>query len=200
MGGGSSSEDAGARERRLHEVVAAAQAFDAQRVADTVIWRLDLAPADAVLELGCGSGRTLMRVASRVPRGFVAAVEPSELMLRHARLRARGLERSGRLRLVHGSTADLSALAEARFDKAFGIHLAPLLREPRHELAEIRRVLRPGGRLLLGYRPAGESSSRGAAFPAARLEALLVEGGFRDVRTERTIEAGPLLAFTRATR
>lgn len=187
-------------DRRLLTVLASARAFDPERVADAVLLRLGIAPADAVLEFGCGSGRTLLRVAARVTRGFVAAIEPSELQLRHARMRARGLERTGRLRLAHGSTADLSAFGEGRFDKAYGIHVAPFWREPRRDLRELFRALRPEGRLLLGYRPAGESASRGAEFPVARLEALLESAGFGDVRTERTIEAGPLLAFTSARR
>jgi len=188
------------RERRLREAVAAAQSFDPERVADAVLWRLGLEPDDAVLEFGCGSGRTLLRVAACVPRGFVAAIDSSALMLRHARMRARQLEGSGRLRLMQASTGDLSALPEACFDKAFGIHVVPLWSDPARDLRELRRRLRPGGRLLLGYRPAGESVSRGAEFAAPRLERLLDESGFGEVRTERTLEAGRLLAFTTATR
>jgi len=188
------------RERRLHEAVATAQSFDPERVADAVLWRLALEPDDAVLEFGCGSGRTLLRVASRVPRGSVTAIDSSALMLRHARLRARGLEGTGRLCLTQASTSDLSGFAEAGFDKAFGIHVLPLWCDPARDLRELRRRLRPGGRLLLGYRPAGESAGRGAAFAPARLERLLDESGFGEVRTERTLEAGRLLAFTMATR
>ena len=45
---------------------------------------LELQPANRVLEIGFGHGRTVGTIASRLPRGFVAGVDHSERMLRLA--------------------------------------------------------------------------------------------------------------------
>jgi tRNA G46 methylase TrmB len=42
------------------------------------------APADRVLEIGFGHGRTLAAIAERTPSGLVAGVDPSAEMLRMA--------------------------------------------------------------------------------------------------------------------
>jgi ubiquinone/menaquinone biosynthesis C-methylase UbiE len=145
----------------------------------------------------------LLPLASRLPNGLVAGVDHSDLMLRHAWMRTRRFVDAGRVRLVRGTSSDLSMFPDASFDHAFGIHVVALWRDPRADLGELHRVLRPGGRVLLAYRPAAErrfASREGASFAVARLEALLDEVGFRGTDTARTDEAGPLLAWTAGTR
>jgi SAM-dependent methyltransferase len=190
-------------ERGLHAILAAARTFDPERVTAGVIERLAPGAQDAVLELGCGSGRALLQVASRVSRGVVVGVEPSELLLRHAGRRTRQLVERGRVRLHRGTSSDLGGFADGAFDKAFGVHVVPLWCDPRADLREIRRVLRPGGRLVLAFRPpddAGASARRGASFAPARLDTMLRDAGFADVETAVIREAGPRLAWTSARR
>jgi SAM-dependent methyltransferase len=113
-----------------------------------VIWRLlGLEPGLEVLDLACGHGRIANRLARRGAR--VTGLDATPLFLDRARADAReqGLE----LDYVHG---DMRALpfADASFDRvvsfftSFGYFSEP---ENRQVLAEIRRVLRPGGRLMI---------------------------------------------------
>jgi SAM-dependent methyltransferase len=83
---------------------------------------------------------------------------------------------------------------DERFDAAFAVHVVYFWSDPLADLSEIRRVLRPGGRVLLGYRPRDEQTV--AALPATvyalrsvdDIEGLLRESGFVEVRTaERSI-------------
>jgi phosphatidylethanolamine/phosphatidyl-N-methylethanolamine N-methyltransferase len=55
---------------------------------------LDLSPGDTVLELGCGDGRSLHRLRTRVgPEGWVVALDYSAGMVRRARERVREARR-----------------------------------------------------------------------------------------------------------
>jgi len=117
---------------------------------DVPFWRnLAVHCGGPVLELGCGTGRISLPLA-RAGVGLVG-IDRSEPMLVRARTRARRAGLARRLRLIRGDIRFLPFASPAQ--DRFAMVMAPygllqsLLRE-RHlmtTLAEIRRVLRPGG-------------------------------------------------------
>jgi ubiquinone/menaquinone biosynthesis C-methylase UbiE len=184
----------------LPEVVARAASCSGESVARAALELLELQPTDAVLELGCGSGRLLSAVAARLRRGRIAGVDPSELMVRHARVRNRRWIALGRADIQVGHSGELGRYGEGSFDKVYGTHVVYFWTEPQRDLAEIRRVLRPSGRLLLGFFPMEPCSTEQTRFSRERAEQLLVEAGFGEVRGERRWAGGGSLAWVRATR
>jgi SAM-dependent methyltransferase len=164
--------------------------------------RLDLAADDDVLEVGFGHGRTLAAAAQLVTKGRLAGVDPSEVMLQIARQRNGALLRSGRLDLRLGVSDQLPWAADS-FDKAYAVHTIYFWRQPARDLAEIHRVLRPGGRLVLGFRPS-EDASFVRDFPAeiyairpiAEIERLLAAAGFSGVETCSKALGQSLMAWT----
>ena len=62
-----------------------------------VLEKMRLAPADNVLDVGCGAGWLSRRVAKLVPQGRVVGMDVSDEMVRHAR-RASGQRRTRRKR------------------------------------------------------------------------------------------------------
>lgn len=154
---------------------------------DITLDLLELAPADAVLEIGFGHGHTIARVVERANQGFVAGVDVSAAMLRMAARYNR--------RLLHGGQADLRQadaaslpFPDARFDKAYSVHTIYFWPEPLRSLREIRRVLRAGGRLILAYRYDDEAlqSFPGTTYtfyPSEAVHSLLAEAGFNSIRT-----------------
>ena len=134
------------------DVIERAASYTPARVTAAAIERLDLHRRDVALELGCGSGRLLAQVAGRAR--FVSGIDPSPLMVRHARFRNRRLIERGRAEIEVGASDDLSRFGAGRFQKIYGLHVVYFWKSPRRDLAEIRRVLAPGGRLLLGFCPA----------------------------------------------
>jgi SAM-dependent methyltransferase len=110
-----------------------------------------------VLEIGFGHGRTIARLAQVVPDGVVAGVEISERMLWMAgRFNSRLIER-GRVELKLADGAAIPYEAE-RFDRVLAVHTLYFWPSPADTLREIRRVMKPGGRIVLGFRSAEDGS------------------------------------------
>jgi ubiquinone/menaquinone biosynthesis C-methylase UbiE len=149
-----------------------------------------------VLDLACGTANLLPRLEEWGARAAsYTGVDVSREMLRAARAKLAALSIPATL-----EAADAAALpfTDARFDtvvSASALHDFP---EPERALAEARRVLRAGGRLLLldwsrgrvtmralnlFLRLTGDSFRRMYSLP--EVEAMLASAGFRVVRRER---------------
>jgi ubiquinone/menaquinone biosynthesis C-methylase UbiE len=96
-----------------------------------------------VLEIGAGTGLNLPHY-ERATR--IVAVEPDASMA--SRLRKRASEKHGAVEIVSGSAESLP-FPDASFDTVVVTFVLCSVQDPAAALAEIRRVLVPGGRLVL---------------------------------------------------
>jgi ArsR family transcriptional regulator len=116
----------------------------ARRVEDALV---SLVPQDAgrLLDIGTGTGRVLELLAPRISRGLGIDASKSMLALARARLaRANGAHCTVRL----GDMYRLP-LADASFDIAVLQMVLHHAEDPAGALAEVARVLRPGGRMIV---------------------------------------------------
>lgn len=168
--------------------------------------RLALAPDDRLLEVGSGHGRTLAAAAERVTEGRLVGIDPSDVMLSIARGRNARLLRAGRLELVLGSSERLP-FADGAFNKLLSVHTIYFWPDPARDLAQLHRVLEPGGRLVIGFRPS-EDPAFARNFPpevyhirpAAAVARLVSEAGFCDVETLSKPMGRGLMAWTTASK
>lgn len=110
--------------------------------------RLGLRDGQRVLELGCGTANLWRDNAGRVPRSVsLVLTDLSPGMLEQARARLAGLPLAPELR-----EADAQALPfpDESFDVVLANHMLYHLPDRARALREARRVLRRGGRLLVG--------------------------------------------------
>jgi SAM-dependent methyltransferase len=119
--------------------IVALRAFEAEH--------LGLMPGDALLDLGCGRGEVACALSPNVqPGGRVLGIDASEAMLDDARARATadGVEVTFRI-------GDGLALGEpdATFDAVRAERVLQWIPDTEGAVAELVRVLRPGGRLSL---------------------------------------------------
>lgn len=119
------------------------------RLSEWIVDRVDPKPGQTILELTAGPGETGFLAAERLlPGGTLISTDLSVGMVDAAR---RGAEARG-FSHVECRTMDAQAidLPDASVDgviSRFGLMLLP---EPTKAFAEIRRVLRPAGRLVYG--------------------------------------------------
>jgi SAM-dependent methyltransferase len=106
--------------------------------------RLQLLHGQRVVDLGCGSGRTTLELASRVgPGGEVVGVDIAAEMLARGRERAAQFG-AGNVEFVQADV-QVHDLGEARFDAAYSRFGVMFFADPVAAFANVRRALRPGG-------------------------------------------------------
>jgi SAM-dependent methyltransferase len=125
-------------------------------------------PGDRVLDLGTGNGLGLVPAARAARSGFVVGVDSSPAMLRAAQRRAATADVSN-VALVQ-SDVGLLGFPDGSFDVAMASSVFQFVGYAPEVLVEWRRVLRPGGRLVLSV-PVADAGSAGTSV----LRSLLTE-------------------------
>jgi SAM-dependent methyltransferase len=102
---------------------------------------------DHVLDVGCGTGQTTRQAARTARAGSALGVDVSAPAI----LRARELARAEELRNVTFERADAQVyrFPHERFDRAISRFGTMFFDDPAAAFANIRRALRPGGRLVM---------------------------------------------------
>jgi SAM-dependent methyltransferase len=103
--------------------------------------------SDHVLDIGCGNGRTTRLAARRASRGQVVGIDLSAPMLQRARTRA-AEEGIGNIVFEQGD-AQVHPFTEGGFDVAISRGGVMFFADPVAAFGNIRRALRPGGRLAV---------------------------------------------------
>jgi trans-aconitate methyltransferase len=102
-----------------------------------------------VAELGSGPGVGLEALLTQFSDAEVWGIDLSPVMLFQANKRNRLAVSAGRLTLVEGDTSALAAAEPV--DIVMANHVLYFWRDPQSEMAQIRRLLQPGGILAVGY-------------------------------------------------
>ena len=148
---------------------------------------LDVQPHDRILDMGFGGGVSFKLILANIASGNLTGLDPSATMLSRARKQwARPLA-SGRLRLAPGSV-DKHPFADEAFDKCLTVNTIYFWPNLKAGLKEIKRVLRPGGKLVIGMRDQkviGKFRDYGfAAYSEGQLARDLFKAGFEKVEIE----------------
>ena len=105
--------------------------------------RITVGPSDRVLDVGCGTGELLVRLAAKFPRARLAGLDPVPAMLEVAR---RKLSEDVELRI---GWANELPWPDASFDLVVSCNMFHYITHPVEAVREMERVLRPGGRLVI---------------------------------------------------
>jgi S-adenosylmethionine-diacylgycerolhomoserine-N-methlytransferase len=118
---------------------------------DRLIATLDAGPGEAFCEVGCGTGRNLVKAARRYPATAWYGVDPSAEMLKTAR---RSLHRSGLGGRVSLARAEAASLVPARdlglergLDGAFFSYTLSMVPQWQEAIDHTLTLVRPGGTL-----------------------------------------------------
>ena len=157
--------------------------------------RFLLLSADAkVLDCGCGGGANIRTLLKKCPQGIVKGVDISDVSVTTARRVNRSAIADGRCAVWQGSVDELIFAADW-FDAVTAFETVYFWPDLPKSFREIRRVLRPGGTLLIcnecsGDAPGDEAWTKKIAgmriYPAAELQRLLEQAGFRRIQIHKT--------------
>lgn len=115
---------------------------------------LKIPPGGIVLDVGCGPASITASLARAVgPGGLVLGVDLSKAML----ARAVRTEKGSQIGFLHADAQQLP-LREATVDAVVSMAVLQLVPDPAAALAEMARVLRPGGRLAVLVPTAGRAA------------------------------------------
>jgi SAM-dependent methyltransferase len=158
-------------------------------------WGLQHAPIEknfTILDVGCGGGRTIQKLAAQAPAGKVYGVDYAEGSVAMSRQKNAGSIQAGRVKIKQASVSQLP-FADNKFDLATAIETQYFWPDLPNDMQEILRVLKPGGTLLIiaeVYRNGARNNVLGPvmkllgshSLSADDQRALFFQAGFRDVQ------------------
>ena len=128
---------------------------------ERILFETQLAPEQRVLDLGCGTGTLLVSLAAAEPKAQLFGIDgdPKALAIARSKIAQAGAD----IALQEGFSYELP-YADGSFDRVLSAlvfhHLSRS--DKLRSLAEIRRVLAPGGRfVLVDFGPPGNGWERG---------------------------------------
>jgi SAM-dependent methyltransferase len=122
---------------------------DTRAVHDEILSLLVPSGATAVLDLGCGRGYHLQRLAGRVSQGTrLVGIDASPQSIEEARAAAAA---DPRLEFVTHDLATGIPFGDGEFDRVLSINLLEAIPDKAALLAEVHRVLRPEGRVVFAH-------------------------------------------------
>ncbi|MGH2785520.1 MAG: class I SAM-dependent methyltransferase [Actinomycetota bacterium] len=151
---------------------------------------LELTGSEDVLDVGFGGGIGLELVSRRLTSGRLFGVDISEEMADRAARRFADDPRGGSALVLVGDVSKLP-FADASFDRAYSVNAVFFWPDPVAGIAEIHRVMRPGGLAVIAGPTSAFLLARVAGIgPAApsgpgSVRRIAQEAGFNDVRIRR---------------
>jgi ubiquinone/menaquinone biosynthesis C-methylase UbiE len=103
---------------------------------------------DTILDVGCGGGRTVARLAAAATEGKVYGIDYSEESVAASQRTNRQAIEEGRVEILHASVSRLP-FPDQMFDLVTAVETHYYWPDLNADLKEILRVLKPGGALVL---------------------------------------------------
>lgn len=111
---------------------------------------VDIHKQDQILDVGCGGGMAVQRMAALAEDGRVFGVDYSELSVEKASFLNRDEIDKGKVTILPASVSNLP-FPDGQFDLVTGIETFYFWPDPIGDLKEVYRVLKKGGRILLVF-------------------------------------------------
>jgi SAM-dependent methyltransferase len=182
------------------------------KVTDWGLAHVAIRSSDTVLDIGCGGGRTVAKLAALAPSGKVFGADFSATSVAAARRMNRDRIHEGRVEILRASVSSLP-FATATFDLVTAVETHYYWPDLVADCREVLRVLKPGGTFILvaeSYRGGKHDQAlrhldmlnrRGilqfAHLTVAEHAAFLSQAGFQDVATFEEYDKGWVCALGR---
>lgn len=146
----------------IGRIIAAIMVRETEAINRTAVAALAVQPDHHVLDVGCGSGRSIELLVPLLPRGSASGVDPSQVMVSRARKR-NGRAIADSLAVIARAGVEALPFGDQKFDGIMSVHTLYFWPDLAAAARELSRVLRPGGCLVLLFRTAANTAA--ASFP-----------------------------------
>ena len=103
-----------------------------------------------VLDVGCGGGLTVSRIAERIGNGKVYGIDYSALCIKHSKAQKRKNILCNKVKIMLASVSSLP-FDDCSFDVVTALETYYFWPDKLNDLKEIYRVLKPSGKLMLVF-------------------------------------------------
>lgn len=167
---------------------------------DWGLGHLSIRDGDTILDVGCGGGRTVAKLADLAPSGTVHGVDYARTSVTAARNGNRKLVERGRVSIQEASVSALP-FADDTFDLVTAVETHFWWQDLNRGMRETFRVAKPGGHVAViaefynGGKHARYADRLGrwttmAVLDVGQHEAMFADAGFADVSVDEEAERG----------
>ena len=175
---------------------------------DWGLGHVSIGSRSAILDVGCGGGRTVQKLAAIASEGKVCGIDYSDASVAVSRKNNRKSIRQGRVEIRQGSVSQLP-YGDSVFDLVTAVETHYYWPDLPANVREVLRVLKPGGAFVIiaeAYR-GGKYDGRNQIFAQAMQplgfshlslsehEELLSQAGYADVQVLEDYEKGWMCAM-----
>jgi ubiquinone/menaquinone biosynthesis C-methylase UbiE len=152
--------------------------------------QIDIKPTDLVLDIGFGGGVTIVEMLKMIDTGKIYGIDFSQEMVAQAKQKFKLEIDSGKVSIEFGDVRKLP-FAENTFDKICTVNTIYFWGEPLASLQEIKRVLKSGGKLVVGIRSADKMKQLAVTqynfrlYDPSAVRDILVEAGFVNISIDQ---------------
>ena len=178
----------------LGKRVVAAMNLSHGAMTDWALQQVTIPTNATILDIGCGGGRTIQKLAALAPEGKVVGIDYSPTCVEVSRITNAPEIEAARVRIEQGSVAALP-FADCSFDIVTAVETHYYWPDLPANVREVLRVIKPSGKFVLiaeTYRGGPMRLLYGAIMPLLRAayltdeehRSLLTQAGFTEVETK----------------
>lgn len=154
-----------------------------------------LGKVESALDVGCGNCDMVRFLAENVAQEAVGIDIRSDGFHGQVKSSADGTYHSADC--VKGDAHSMDSFFDEQFDAVITVHTFHELSSPETALSEMKRVLKPDGKLFIADFAKGETRWHERYYTPEQVEAMLRERGFRQIEVEKVPDVPFLFAVGR---
>jgi len=149
----------------LGRLLLSAMNINHSKLTDWALSHISIGRHDTILDVGCGGGATVQKLARIASEGKVCGIDLSEESVKVSNRRNKQLIKTDRVEIRHGTVSSLP-FSDAMFDLVTAVNTHNYWPNLVADMREVLRVLKPGGKLMIvggGYK-GGKNANRNEKF------------------------------------